>query len=86
METLLPKTDPAVIQQLSEMGINLLSPQKGIAARIRDNNHLAEFIQAIAPANRLNFYNGLVEHLNFIAKPYWWLMARRRKKNASKKR
>lgn len=85
-QALIPKTDPAVVEKMIEMGIPLISPQKAIAAWIPDNRVLGDFIRAIAPENRLNVYEGLVPYLSFKAKPFWWLMAKKGRKHAGKNR
>lgn len=80
MEAFIPKTDPAVIEKMVDLGIPLINPQKAIAERLRDNNHLRDFLKAIDAENRLKVYEALTPHLKFKAKPYWWLMAGRKKR------
>jgi hypothetical protein len=83
METLIPKTDPTVVEEMMAQGLPLVSPQKAIAARIPNNKVLSAFIRAIAPENRLQVYEGLVPYLSFKAKSYWWLMSQKVRKHAS---
>lgn len=80
MGVLIPKTDPEMVKEFGALGIPLVNPQKAIAARIRDKNHLREFIQALAGENRLKVYEALVPHLSFMAPPFWWLMAKKGKR------
>ena len=79
-QVLIPKADPKVIEGLAKEGIPLINPQKAIAERIRDNNHLREFLYAIEPVHRLNVYEALTPHLKFKPKAFWWLMFNKKKK------
>lgn len=84
MQALIPQVDPEVVKQCVEQGIPLVNPQAAIAARVWDNNHLREFIQALDGVHRMKVYEAIVPHLSFKAKPYWWLMSKKpRRKHAS---
>ena len=74
--------DPKVAAFMMEMNIPLVAPQKAMASYIRDNQHFKQFLMAIDSKNRKTAYEALAPHLNFKAKPYWWLMMMKVKKHA----
>lgn len=75
--------DPKAVAQAMDMGVSLVDPAPGLAARIRDNHHFRTFLLAIKPEFRRAVYDGIVPHLKFKPTAYFQLVTKRKKKKQS---
>lgn len=68
------KTDENVKEALETIGADLLKPEEKLAALVKDNNHLLNFLVATPVKHRKEAYNKLKPYLSFKPAPFYFLM------------
>lgn len=72
--------DPKAVARAMDMGISIVDPAPGLAARIHDNHQLRAFLLANKPNFRRTIYDAIVPHLKFKPSAYFQLITKRKAK------